>query len=169
LILALAVFAASVAASGCEPLRQKFIRKKEKASLDNEMVPIFEPETYPPTRASAGSDYQYHYDLCLVWDRELVSNIDDRASDKKLLATLGQFRKELRAMAGLLSGPPADKVAAYLADTDELEAEFAKEAAFRNTIKMRHILRTLDHAIRQNLKMTMVKDHLKGATGTAGE
>ena len=83
---------------GCEPLRKKFVRKK-KEEKESGIVPVLEPIDYAPKKIySLLEQYQRHYSLWKVWDRELIQAIQEGKTVKAQEYNLAQLIEQIEEM-----------------------------------------------------------------------
>lgn len=88
--------------SGCETFRKKFTRKKKKAEVNNEFIPILEPIDYPSKAQDPTQQYKYHYSLWKVWEKDLLQAFTEVNNDKRQKYLLGQMIEQLEKMASCL-------------------------------------------------------------------
>ena len=129
-VVCLSVFVSSV--GGCAPLRQKFIRKKKEKSQVEEFIPVLDPIDYPPKMVSAQERYQYHYSLWRVWQRDMVSNIENQESDKRQKYLVGQVIVQLEEMKKWIVGEKKTELDSLIHELREISEAYANPAAMRN-------------------------------------
>ncbi len=146
--------------SGCEPLKRKFIRKKRKEPLEATVEPIFDPETYPEKVKDTEQLYRSYYDLCLIWNKEVIANLEERMSDKKVLFSLNKLLKEMRKMESLVRGEPGKTIKDYQESLEKMIQEFSSPVAFRNYRGYIKKLMSMDRKIRKELNPELVLNDL---------
>ncbi|MFA5259728.1 MAG: hypothetical protein WC450_00700 [Candidatus Omnitrophota bacterium] len=150
--LILGLLAIQIVFSGCEPVRKKFIRKKRTSDLETSVQPVFEPEEYPAAVLSPEDQYQGHYNRVLVWDKEVISNMEEKAGDKRIVFSLNACLKELEGMEGLLPEPSLGLLRQIKAEMEKIRDEFSQPAAYRPYQSYVKDVLSLDRRIRQTLK-----------------
>ena len=147
--------------SGCEPVRRKFIRKKPTATIETTAQPVFEPEEYPAPVLTSAAQYQGHYDRVLIWNKEVLANMEAKSSDKRILFSLKKCLKELGHMDGFLSGDSRTVLRQVKDVLEKMEGDFSSPAAYRPYQSYVKDLLKLDSRIRQTLKTSLVQDHFQ--------
>lgn len=113
-----------VGSTGCEALKQKFIRKRK---VEQKVEPIFtleqqyRPEHLPEIR------YQAHFAYWKAAHDDLIEDLDEATRARRLRA-IRQAIKELKAMQALLEGPPAERLGRLIEEMTRLEARLADPA-----------------------------------------
>jgi len=146
--------------SGCEPLRRKFIRKKRKSSLEATADPILDPEAYPEKVYDAEQVYRSHYGLCLIWNKEIIANLEENMSDKKTLFSLNKLLNELREMELLVTEGSQDTIRIIKEKVEKIINEFSEQAAYRNNRSYIKKLGALDRQLRKELKLDKILNDL---------
>ncbi|MBF0532999.1 MAG: hypothetical protein HQL23_07900 [Candidatus Omnitrophica bacterium] len=117
---------------GCEPLRKKFTRKKNKD--DSAAVqPILTPIDYPVQVYSAAEQYRQAFGLWKVWHRELIGLVDDpqEENEKRLNYVVAQELGQMEKIHDLLDGNDREAAQRLLVDMKELSLEFNRPRELR--------------------------------------
>ena len=147
---------------GCESLRKKFIRQKKKDQQDtSEVIPILEPIDYPEPIYSPLKEYQKHYSMWKVWQRELLIGLEQAASAKQELYDLDQILTQLQEMEKLLVADKQAKFSSLTAQFESLKDQLSQPGPFRNTTNIKLKIESLGKTIREEYKFEKMKDHLR--------
>ncbi|HPB68533.1 MAG TPA: hypothetical protein PLT76_04485 [Candidatus Omnitrophota bacterium] len=147
-----ALVTVQVFCAGCEPVRRKFIRKKRTANMETAVQPVFEPEDYPADRVPPADQYQDHYNRVLAWNQEVLTGIEEKASDKRIVFSLNACLKELEGMDGLLPESARGELRQIKGEMEKVRDEFSVPAAYRPYQNYARKLMRLDRRVRQTLK-----------------
>lgn len=138
--------------AGCEPLRKKFIREKNK-NKPSQFVPVLDPVDYPAAHESSKDRYDYHYSLWAVWERDLIKAIDEKVYDKKLQYTLSQEVVQLEEMKKYITESKAQELGLILDRIYKLQDQIVnKPAQMRNMYSIKQSLEAASRDIRHNFK-----------------
>lgn len=143
-------------ASGCEPLRKKFVRKK-KADQENQTVVILDPEDYAEKARDPLEGYTKHYQLWKVWVGELSLAVEDKRGDKKVSSTILRVQEQLKAMKKFLSEENQSVIDAYADDLNTISEEYEKPEQARNRVKISSLLRSHAREIKSHFAPGKVK------------
>lgn len=149
LAVAVAVLCAAMVLSGCQSLRQKFVRKK-KADREDKFIPILEPVEYEASDVSRFERYSHHYQTYRVWERELMAGLERDMPDKRLEFFLTELVANLE---GMIKWAPEAKAAGLQDVLTEYRAAlpyFESSQAFRNEAGFVSKLRRYERNVRQN-------------------
>ncbi|HOY09896.1 MAG TPA: hypothetical protein PLB05_07460 [Candidatus Omnitrophota bacterium] len=155
------LLAVQILLSGCEPVRKKFIRKKRSADVETAVQPVFEPEEYPAAELSPEDKYQGHFNRVLVWTKEAITNMEDKASDKRIVFSLKACLKELEGMEALLPESSRGELRQINAEMGQIRDAFSQPAAYRPYQSYIKDLLSLDRRIRQTLKTALGREGLQ--------
>ena len=144
--------------SGCEPVRKKFIRKKRTATEDTTVQPVFEPEEYLSAELTPAEQYQGHYERALIWNKEVIANMEEKEGDKRILFSLKKCLKEIGDMAGFLTGEPQAEVRQIEGVLEKMADDFSSPAAHRSYRSYVRELWDIDRRIRRTLKIAFVQE-----------
>ena len=160
-IVLIGILVLAIASSGCEPLRKKFIRQKKKDQQDTSgVIPILEPIDYPEPVYSPLKEYQKHYSMWKVWQRELLTGLEQAASAKQELYDLDQILAQLQEMEKLLVADKQAKLSSLTAQFESLKDQLSQQGPFRNTSSIKLKIESLGKTIREEYKFEKMKEHL---------
>lgn len=159
-VVCLSVFVSSV--GGCAPIRQKFIRKKKEKSQVEEFIPVLDPIDYPPKIVSAQERYQYHYSLWRVWQRDLVSNIENQESDKRQKYLIGQVIVQLEEMKKWILDDQKAELDPLIHELREISEAYATPAAMRNPSSLKRKLEANARKVRDQFNPEQMNHFLAG-------
>ncbi len=152
--------------SGCGPQwKRKFVRKKKQVTVEQPVLVLqSEMEATQPPEVR----YQAHFVYWKSWHTELIDYLGEvRKRDLRYLnGTIG----ELRAMAELISGPPADRLRKILTELSEMEEAWNKApASSKPSATDRTRLEKLRREIDKNLHYSKVKQWIPSGTGSSSK
>ncbi|MBP9854095.1 MAG: hypothetical protein KBD53_04425 [Candidatus Omnitrophica bacterium] len=145
----------SIAASGCQPLRQKFIRKKTK-ERESKFIPILEPVDYVAASISAPQQYKQHYLIYAVWQKELLSGLEHDDNDKRLKYSLEQLISHLEEMVKFVPEVNKKTLNDVLVQYKSSQNYFEKPEAFRNYDSYISQLHKFERIVRKQLKPEII-------------
>ena len=112
-----------VFASGCEPLRKKFTRKKKGTPTEDVgMIPVLEPQEYPTPDENPTLNYQQHYAMVKVFYKDLGLMVTDQRSAKNAQYVLDRVEEHLVQMKATLKQDKrglVDQLTGYLSSYRE--------------------------------------------------
>jgi len=146
--------------SGCEPLRKKFVRKKNIDTTEDKLGAIYDPIEYTSVVKTSAEIYSQHFNLWKVWLGDLMTQVSDNANAKKLQSTVTQMQEQLSAMRGLLNADSQRQVDEYLVELEKLKVAFQKPLEMRNKTALMSQIRFLDRRVKDTLALKKVKDQL---------
>lgn len=159
--LALCLIFLTVAGSGCEPMRKKFVRQKKKDVAKEEMTPILEPVDYKSAAVTSPQElYKVHYSLWQIWHNDLTTAISEGDSDKKKLYDLDQEVANLREMQSLLPENLQEKLRTIISRLTSFDAEFKKSMPASNASSLKLRMDAIAKDVRSNFKFSKVQDQL---------
>ena len=144
----------SLTAFGCQPLKQKFTRKK--APKADKFIPILQPIEYEAQSVSPERQYNHYYLIYRVWEKELVKAVEQKESDKRLKEALLQIVTQLEEMDDWVSIDKKQRLGQVLADYRGLEEYFEKSPVMRNPDAFQSKLRKYERVMRKELKTELV-------------
>ena len=156
----LVVLAVLFSATGCEPLRKKFVRKSKEAQTGKELIPVMVPEEYPAAVQSSAAVYRQNYSLVLVWIQEMTIAVQEQKTDKKVQSCFNKVKAQLDMLRSLLVAGSQEKVDPGLALLKELEPTVDEQASLRNNMLIIKRLRELDRMVRRNLRPAVVSSQI---------
>lgn len=148
------VFLTSLTAFGCQPLKQKFIRKK--APKADKFIPILQPIEYEAQTASPERQYNHYYLIYRVWEKELAQAVEQKESDKRLKEALLQIVTQLEEMDDWVSIDKKQRLGQVLAEYRSLNEYFEKSPVMRNADAFQSKLRKYERIMRKELKTELV-------------
>lgn len=148
--------------SGCEPLRKKFTRKK-KETKQQEFIPVLQPVDYPDQYESPAEEYQYHYSLAKVWHKDVMTALDEDASDKRLMYILAQMIVHMEAMQQLLTGAMEEEMRGWVETAKSVVEQLQVPAPVRKQFQIETDLKVIGKAIREKFEYENVKDDIPDA------
>ena len=157
----LLVFVFSILASGCEPLRKKFTRKKKTNVESQEFEPILDPIEYPEKIEDPDADYRYRFSLFRVWQKEFVSGIEDKAHNKRLQYLMNSLIAQLEEMQNLLAGEKSTKLQKKIQVFKKFQAELNQPEAFQDLQSMKRKVRTTSNLIISDFSFSSVEKDIK--------
>lgn len=159
-IVVLGIMSLTLTLSGCDTLKRKFTRKKKAQAEDMDFNPVLEPQEYPAPESNPAENYKQHYALLKVWYQDLWSNLQDKATDKKMAYTLKQIKAQIEIMRTLVTEDKQkelDKLAGFLKYFDEA---LLQPSPLRNKVRMESDLRSFYHQLLAQLTFAKVKGQL---------
>lgn len=103
---------------GCETLRKKFVRKRKTPVTAEPMV--ITPRDYSAHPLPNHILYKQYFVYWKSWNQELVTALNDRASDKKVLDCMEQALVNLKKMSTYLTDDKAKAMASYIEQSEVL-------------------------------------------------
>ena len=155
------LFMTAIFLEGCEPLRKKFTRKKKKASIEDETVPILEPIDYPQKVYSPAETYKHHYSLWQVWNNELQSIILDNTNRKRKIYFVDQIIVNLEVMKNLIAEEKQTSLISSLERLRQVKSDLEAPVPTRNLSALKRELAVIDKDIRNGYKFSSVENALK--------
>lgn len=143
--------------SGCEPLRKKFVRKK-KETKQKEFIPVLQPVDYPARYQTPGEQYQYHYSMSKVWQKDLMTTLDEEASDKRVLYNLNEMITHMEAMEKILTGPKQADIQKWIMTAQNAAKQMEVPEAVRMQARMEKDLDELGKALRAEFSYKDVEE-----------
>ena len=147
--------------SGCESLHKKFVRQKKKDALvNNDFIPVLEPQEYPRPEEDPATNYAQHYAMVKVWYKDLDSFVNEMPSDdaKSARYALDQVTLHLGEMRKLVV-PDQQLRLKKLYDLLEYYGQaLGQGRAFRNYGRMQSDLRAFDRYLRDQASVAKMKD-----------
>lgn len=151
--------------SSCDTLKQKFIRKKKNAGVeDQNFVPVLEPEDYPTPEDDPVLNYKQHYDLIKAWYQDLCSGVFVRNSPAYLNDTFKEINDHIDQMKPLVDVSTQMRLD-YLRTLLNYYKASLDSWDIRNTNRIQSDLREFDRFLRDKLRA----DHIKGHFVTVGK
>lgn len=145
----------SVLCGGCQPLRQKFIRKKTKMK-EEKFIPILEPVDYGQNAVSMEEKYTHFYLVYTVWEKELVTAIEEDDSEKRLKNHLEQLVLQLQEMQKVAPIEIRNSLAEIIMNYQSLGPQIDKSKVFRNEDYIVSQMRKLERKVRNELKPDVI-------------
>jgi len=146
---------------GCEPLRKKFTRKKKKASVEDETVPLLEPIDYPQKVYSPAETYKHHYSLWQVWNNELQNIVLESAYRKRKIYLVDQIIAHLEVMRNLILEEKQISLISSLERLRKVKSDLEAPVPTRNLSALKRDLALIDKEIRNSYKFTEIESALK--------
>jgi hypothetical protein len=148
-------------ASGCETLRKKFIRKRKTTTTKEDM--IVSPRDYSAHPFPNAVMYKQYFTYWKSWNQELVTALNDKASNKKVLECIEQAGVNLKKMATYLQDKEAAALSAYIDKTDVLEARIRSMPGLppAEGNRFRYTAERILSGINREFDPTSMKSHLK--------
>ena len=143
------------AASGCESLGKKFVRKP-KTPKQVEMV--LEPQEYGG-RAPSIELYDQYFLYWKSWQDEFIDSLSG-TSRKRQLDTAAEALKNLGEMRKLLVEPAAKQLDVYIAQFEALKKEVAVDAYQTRTVVYMERAEKIGRMIKSDFSKGQVKDKL---------
>ncbi|MDP2654013.1 MAG: hypothetical protein Q8Q08_08285 [Candidatus Omnitrophota bacterium] len=152
-------------AAGCEPLRKKFVRKKKAdQSQREELQPILDPIDYPDQMATPAELYRQHFAFWQVWSRDLLTDLEEGASDKRILFALAKVRVEVEEMGKLLTGSKQQSLARLGEQLAGVENDLKFSSAVRGRETIKRELESIGRAVREGFRFADVENSLAAAS-----
>ncbi len=159
--LVLLIFCFSVLASGCEPLRKKFTRKKKISTGEQEFEPILEPIVYPEKIFNPSDEYEKRFSLFRVWQKEFISAIDDRSHEKRLNYLMNNLMTQIEEMQGLLSDKKSSELKVQIDRLKECQVNLQKPEGFRDLTSVKRKVKSVSNEIISDFSLDSVKEQIK--------
>ena len=134
---------------GCQPLKQKFIRKKKEKSTRSEFVPVLDPIDYGPATISAKERYSKHYLLWKIWLRDFVQGVGENNSEKKMKYLVDQMIVNLTEMQRWIVEEKRAAINDHIVKTTEVRTELDKPVQL---ISIERLIRRIDRDGRKLMK-----------------
>ncbi|MBU0468442.1 MAG: hypothetical protein KKF78_04445 [Candidatus Omnitrophica bacterium] len=115
-----------VLSAGCQPLKQKFTRKKKDKSSSHEFIPVLDPIDYGPATVTAKDRYSKHYSLYRVWRRDFVQGLGDNSNEKKIKYLVDQMLVNLTEMQRWIVEEKRIVLNEYILETKRVRTELDK-------------------------------------------
>lgn len=122
---------------GCQPLKQKFIRKKKGNNASREFIPVLDPIDYGPATVTSKDRYSKHYSLYRVWFRDFVQNIDSRSSDKKMKYLVDQMIVNLTEMQRWVVEEKRIDIGDYIIETSKVRDKLDEPSQLRSIERLK--------------------------------
>lgn len=153
--------------SGCEPLRKKFVRE-QKADAAKEVDVILDPVEYAPRSQDPAKEYRYYYGLWLVWHKDLLTSVEENASNKRLTSMSDELLTLMDKMLPLLTGDPAARLNSYRQQLAGWRSVMDQPEAMRDNRQLESNLERLGRGMRRELGFDDVADDVVTSTPDAG-
>ena len=115
-----ALFFCMLLMTGCETLRKKFTRQKKNQKTEEVM--IVSPRDYSAHPFPNDVLYKQYFTYWKSWNQELVTSLNERASDKKVLDCTEQAIINLKKMATYLNEAKAKELSGYIQQTEDIKS-----------------------------------------------
>ncbi len=148
------ILVSAIALTGCQPLKQKFVRKK-KVKADK-FVPILEPVDYKAESVSAERRYNHYYLTYRIWERELMENIQRDESDKRVREALDKLIVQLQEMDEWVSIEKKQRLNELTEKYQSMSEYFERPRPMRNVKSFESKLKRYERIMRKELKTEMV-------------
>ena len=155
LAVAVGTLCAAVFLSGCQTLRQKFVRKK-KSDKEDKFIPILEPVEYEAHDVSRAERYGHHYQTYRVWERELMAGLERDMPDKRLEFFLNELVTNIEGMIKWAPEDMGDQLQGVLTEYRSALSYFQSSDAFRNEAGLVSKLRRYERDIRRNFSPSKI-------------
>jgi len=143
----------------CQPLRRKFTRKKKKDRHGPQFIPVLDPIDYADKVQSSEERYRYHYSLWKVWEKDLLSFIEAKGSDKKQKYLLEQLINQLEEMNKWLVEEKQKELRDIIKEYINLRKVYTRPNSMRNIYSLKRKLRLSGKKIRIRFKPSEAKEH----------
>ena len=154
-------FVFSFLATGCEPLRKKFTRKKKEEKKETEFVPVLEPQEYPTPVFNPQTEYSRRYNLWKVWYDDFMAGLDENGTNKRQAYIVGQLMAQLEEMEKLLKGQPQGQIHQYKDTLNEVNKLLSLPVPLRNISLIKTKISVINSKIQNNLRPQQIKDSLQ--------
>ncbi len=135
---------------GCEPLRKKFMRKK-KEEKESGILPVLEPVDYPAKKIySSLEQYQRHYSLWKVWDKELLQSIQEGSNVKAQKYNLSQLIEQIEEMQKWVVAEKQKQLASLINELHGVQLSFNQPSVTTSTFSIVKILERSSKTIRHD-------------------
>ena len=114
-----ALFSCMLLTTGCESLKKKFTRKNK--SQKTEEVMIVSPRDYSANPLPNDVLYKRYFTYWKSWNQELLTSLNDRPSDIKVLDCTEQAIINLKKMATYLNEAKAKELSGYIQQTENIK------------------------------------------------
>jgi hypothetical protein len=156
-----AIFFLMFLLTGCETLRRKFTRQKKSQKVQEVM--IVSPRDYSAHPFPSDVLYKQYFVYWKSWNQELVSSLNDRAPDIKVIDCAEQAIANLKKMATYLNDPKAKELNIYIKQTEDiksgvLEARGLPPAQANN---LRYKSERILSSVNRKFDLTKMKPYLK--------
>ena len=152
IVAALAV--TCVLSTGCEPLRKKFVRKKQQKE---EAIPILDPVEYAGPRETVEGVYRYHYGLWQVWQRELITAFQENQSPSRMDYLCKEVLTQLAGMQSVLTPEKRSGIDSYVKMIENIKTKVMGPPAMRNDNGVVQELMRMDNVIRRDFNLKDVE------------
>lgn len=148
--------------SSCDTLRRKFTRKKKGHVEDIDYNPVLEPQEYPAPENNPVESYKQHYALLKVWYTDLWSDLQDKASDKKMTYTVKQLNGQIDEMERLVNPEKQADFNKLRGCLTYIKQSLDQPSPLRNRARIESDLRSFYHQLLTRLTLSKVKSQLVG-------
>lgn len=136
-------------ATGCEPFRKKFVRKKKEQK--ERFIPVLDPIEYPAKVYSAEDEYKRSYSLWKVWSSDFVKSLEENENDKKQKYNLAQSLKALEGLKGNVNDENKSRFDGLISQLNELNSEYEKAVNMRSVYQMKSRMEKMMSQVRNEL------------------
>ena len=112
------LFSCMLLTTGCETLRKKFTRQKKNQKTEEVM--IVSPRDYSAHPFPNDVLYKRYFTYWKSWNQELLTSLNDRPSDIKVLDCTEQAIINLKKMATYLNEAKAKELSGYIQQTEDI-------------------------------------------------
>ena len=145
---------------GCEPLRKKFVRKK-KEEKESGIIPVLEPMDYAPKKMySPLEQYQRHYSLWKVWDRELMQAIQEGKNPKAQKYNLAQLIEQIEEMQKWAREEKQKELFVLIQELHGIQKDLDQRSVTQSTFKMIKTLERNSKMIRHRFNPKLMAEFL---------
>jgi len=147
--------------TGCESLRKKFTRQKK--SQKTEEVMIVSPRDYSAHPLPNDVLYKQYFTYWKSWNEELVTSLNDRASDKKVLDCTEQAIVNLKKMATYLNEAKARELSGYIKQTEDIKSTVLEVRGLppAQVDSLRYKSERILSAVNRKFDLTKMRPYLK--------
>ena len=148
-------------ASGCETLRKKFTRKRKPQSTQETM--IVSPRDYGAHPFPNSVMYKQYFAYWKSWNQELVTALNDKASDKKVLDCVNQSIINIQKMMTYLKYDQAAALSVYVKQTQALQQRIQSKPGLptEEARRFRYTAERILSCVNREFDPTKMKAYLK--------
>jgi hypothetical protein len=156
----IALLTVSITLGGCEPLRKKFVRQKKKSDQEEKFIPVLEPIEYESAQVTPEGQYQHRYGLWMIWQKEMLTALEDQRGKKKLEYVLGEILTQLIEMEKLVTAEKAVELKKHRDAYQSILNEISSSAIVPNELTLSRNINNIGRQIRDEFTFNVVKDNI---------
>jgi len=150
-----------IAATGCQPLKRKFTRRKKPGDKKENFVPVLDPIDYAPRIESAEKRYRYHYSLWQVWHKELIQSARWDESEKRQKYLLSQLFLQMEEMKRWVVEEKEIEISDVLSDLQKIQNIYSKPEQLWDYNAIKRRLERIGKKVRNSIRPEIMQEFYK--------